>query len=91
MRVVLAEKIMNMLGIKTKTSDGYQLIYKIGDMILKDMDDYVVIEAAQKRDLMDTPKCKKCGKKMECSFSDNGVLDSWTCPMAKSWVTGDCK
>lgn len=90
MRVVLAEKIMKMVGIKTKESADYQLIYKIADMIIKDMDDHIVIQAAQKRDLMDTPKCKRCGKKMECSFSDNGVLDSWRCPKA-DWLTGECK
>ena len=90
MRVVLAEKIMDMIGIKTKTSDDYQLIYKIGDMILKDMDDYVVIEAAQKRGIMDTPVCKECGRKMKAMFSYNGVLDSWNC-IGEDFVTGICK
>lgn len=89
MKVRLAEKILTMFGIKggkpdqygsTHKSEEYQLIYKAAEMILNSASDGDIIRLCQKRDLMDTPKCKKCGEKMHAIFSSNGVLDSWDCP-----------
>lgn len=76
---MLAEEILKKLGLE-KTSDNLQKIYKIGDMILKDSDDYFVLETAIERKLVAEPKCKKCGKKLRRSYSDNGVFDGEYCP-----------
>ena len=88
MKVVVAEKILALLGLE-KTSDNYQKIYKIGDLILKDADDYFVYETAIERGLVEVPKCKVCGKKMERSYSFNGVMDSEYCP--REDITGKHK
>ena len=79
MRVRLAEEIMEKLGME-KTSDNYQKIYKIADSILKDANDYFVLETAIERGLVETPKCKTCGRKTERIYSYNGVFDGEHCP-----------
>ena len=84
MRIALAEKIMKMINIQ-----DHQLMYKIADMIIEDIDDFIVIEKTIKRDLMDIPKCKKCKIPMEAIFSFNGTLDYWICP--KTDLTGKHK
>lgn len=89
MRVRLAEQILTMFGFKggkpdqygsTHTSDQYQLMYKAAEMILKDASDGDIVRICKERDIMDVPRCRTCGKKMEDTYSFNGVLDSWTCP-----------
>lgn len=76
---MLANEILEMLG-QEKTSDNYQRLYKIADKILKDSDDYFVLEEAIKRGLVEVPSCEVCGRKKERTYSFNGVLSSEECP-----------
>lgn len=78
MKVIVADKILEMLGLE-KTSDNYQKIYRIGDLILDQSDDYFVLETAIKRGLVEKPICKICGQEEHRSYSFNGVLDSQSC------------
>ena len=81
MRVMLAEEIMKILGVT-----DIQAIYKVGDMIIADANDHEVIKLALERGLLDAPKCKKCKAVMDASYSDNGVLDSWSCNKSNFWT-----
>lgn len=79
MKIVVAEKILEKLEME-KTSANYQKIYQIGDLILKESDDYFVLETALERGLVDAPKCEVCDKKKERSYSFNGVFGGFSCP-----------
>lgn len=79
MRTMLADKILEMLSLD-KTSENYQRLYRIEDLILKDSTDYFVLETAIERKLVEVPKCDVCGRKKERSYSSNGVLDIESCP-----------
>lgn len=78
MRIVIAEKILEILKLE-KTSDNYQKVYRMGDLILGDVSDHFVYETAIKKGLVSEQKCKVCGKKIDRIYSSNGVLDSETC------------
>lgn len=79
MKVRVAEEILQMLNLE-QTSENYQKVYKIGDLILKNADDYFVLETAVKRELVKEPTCTTCGKTLERYYSENGVFDSEKCP-----------
>ena len=79
MRIIIANEILQSLSLE-KTSENYQKVYKIQNLILKDADDFFVYEEAIKRGLATVPKCEICGRDLERSYSSNGVLDSELCP-----------
>lgn len=83
MRIVVANKILEMLNLE-QTSDNYQKVYKMQDLILEDVDDSFVYETAVKRELVSEAKCKVCGRSLERYYSSNGVLDSEKCPKVNS-------
>ena len=78
MKIVTADQILDLLKLD-KTSDNYQLVYKVGDLIVGDLDDYTVLEKTLERGILDAPKCPTCGTPEEAIYSSNGVFDNFSC------------